>query len=140
MDITVWMSSANDEVQAEGEQVARDAPDGPERPSVAAWALVYPTGWAGERRQPVVLFPARSRNWPYAAGDNSRRRVSLLTHEYAGTLWSNVGPNISRSAGPHNSWRLRGRTTGSGGTALDLLSCTEPLLGYPRGHTPFSDY
>ncbi|GBP24898.1 hypothetical protein EVAR_12562_1 [Eumeta japonica] len=48
-------------------------------------------------------------SWPYAAGDNSRRRVSLLTHEYAGTLWSNVGPNISRSAGPHDSWRPRGQ-------------------------------
>ncbi|GBP67355.1 hypothetical protein EVAR_51426_1 [Eumeta japonica] len=45
------------------------------------------------------------------------------------------GTNISRSAGPHDSWRPRGCTTGSGGTALDLF-CVGPLLGYPRGHTP----
>ncbi|GBP84827.1 Lipid droplet-associated hydrolase [Eumeta japonica] len=115
MDITVWMSSPNDEVLA----VASGSDTGgsrrtasrtvPERPSVAAWALVYPRVGGGARRQPGGC-------WPYAAGDNSRRRVSLLTHRVRGTLWSNVGPNISRSAGPHDSWRPRG-VTGSGGTA-----------------------
>ncbi|GBP08456.1 hypothetical protein EVAR_77152_1 [Eumeta japonica] len=108
MDITVWMSSPNDVVPAVAEAGATRVARGgqllqtvPERPSVAAWALVYPRVGDGARRQPGCC-------WPYAAGDNSRRRVSLLTHEYAGTLWSNVGPNISRSAGPHDSWRPRG--------------------------------
>ncbi|GBP82726.1 hypothetical protein EVAR_84920_1 [Eumeta japonica] len=69
MDITVWMSSPNDEVPAvaeagatrvvRGGQPLRTVPGGPR---VAAWALVYSTGWRrGERRQPGVgLFPARS--------------------------------------------------------------------------------
>ncbi|GBP31629.1 hypothetical protein EVAR_84075_1 [Eumeta japonica] len=68
MDITVWMSSPSDEVPAAAEKrgATRVARGGqplrtvPERPSVAAWALVYPTGWRrGERRQPggLVCFP-----------------------------------------------------------------------------------
>ncbi|GBP46773.1 hypothetical protein EVAR_10740_1 [Eumeta japonica] len=66
MDITVWMSSPNDVVPAVAEAGATRVARGgqllqtvPERPSVAAWALVYPTGWRrGERRQPgLVCFP-----------------------------------------------------------------------------------
>ncbi|GBP64416.1 hypothetical protein EVAR_19868_1 [Eumeta japonica] len=55
MDITVWMSSPNDEVPAVAEAGATRVARGgqlrtvPERPSVAAWALVYPTGWRRAR-------------------------------------------------------------------------------------------
>ncbi|GBP47451.1 hypothetical protein EVAR_85043_1 [Eumeta japonica] len=64
--ITVWMSSPNDEVPAvakggrHGWLAADSPPDGPGAALVAAWALVYPTGWRrGERRQPggLVCFP-----------------------------------------------------------------------------------
>ncbi|GBP06722.1 hypothetical protein EVAR_92664_1 [Eumeta japonica] len=63
MDLTVWMSSPNDEVPAVAEAGSDTggsrrtaSPDGPGRPSVAAWALVYPTGWRrGERRQPGLV-------------------------------------------------------------------------------------
>ncbi|GBP01092.1 hypothetical protein EVAR_101287_1 [Eumeta japonica] len=116
------MSSPNDEVPA----VAGRGRHGwftadsfsqtvPERPSVAAWALVYPRvgtgrgssrGWFVSRKirklfrsrgwsyrptfRPIGIRPIiRNKfrafrhpySWPYAAGDNSRRRVSLLTHE-----------------------------------------------------------
>ncbi|GBP20957.1 hypothetical protein EVAR_9528_1 [Eumeta japonica] len=46
------------------------------------------------------------------------------------------GTNISRSAGPHDSWRPRGRTTGSGGTALDFL-CRASTRIPERPHTMF---
>ncbi|GBP87288.1 hypothetical protein EVAR_86870_1 [Eumeta japonica] len=56
MDITVWMSSPNDVVPAVAEAGATRVARGgqllqtvPERPSVAAWALVYPTGWRRAR-------------------------------------------------------------------------------------------
>ncbi|GBP06715.1 hypothetical protein EVAR_92659_1 [Eumeta japonica] len=98
----------------------------PERPSVAAWALVYHGLETGERRPGLAVCCWRQ----------FTQEVSLLTHEYAGTLWSNVGPNISRSAGPHDSWRPRGRTTGSGGTALDLLSCAASILSSSHRQPP----
>ncbi|GBP42215.1 hypothetical protein EVAR_25842_1 [Eumeta japonica] len=100
MDITVWMSSQTMPTVAGRERhgcLAADSFSGPGAAPVAAWALVYPRVGDGARRQPGSC-------WPYAAGDNSRRRVSLLTHEYAGTLWSNVGQTFHASAGPHDSW------------------------------------
>ncbi|GBP91811.1 hypothetical protein EVAR_56526_1 [Eumeta japonica] len=62
MDITVWMSSPNDVVPAVAEagttRVARGGSSQtvPERPSVAAWALVYPRVGDRARRQPGVGF------------------------------------------------------------------------------------
>ncbi|GBP91098.1 hypothetical protein EVAR_22433_1 [Eumeta japonica] len=64
MDITVWMSSPNDEVPAVAEAGSTGgsrrtvSPDGPGRPSVAAWALVYhglEAGRGGSRG--LVCFP-----------------------------------------------------------------------------------
>ncbi|GBP62142.1 hypothetical protein EVAR_46111_1 [Eumeta japonica] len=67
MDITVWMSSPNDEVPAVAEAerhgwlAADSLSDGPGRPSVAAWALVYPRVGGGARGgSRGGLFPARS--------------------------------------------------------------------------------
>ncbi|GBP44576.1 hypothetical protein EVAR_75033_1 [Eumeta japonica] len=68
MDITVWMSSPNDVVPAVAEAGSDTggsrrtaSPDGPGRPSVAAWALVYPrVGDGREAAAGVGLFPARS--------------------------------------------------------------------------------
>ncbi|GBP68384.1 hypothetical protein EVAR_99060_1 [Eumeta japonica] len=137
MDITVWMSSPNDEVPAVAEAGSDTggsrrtaSPDGPGAALGGSVGFGLPHGLeAGREAAAGGGLSNISYSCTYAAGDNSCRRVSLLTHEYAGTLWSNVGPNISRSAGPHYSWRPRGRTTGSGGTALDLLSCAGPQLG-----------
>ncbi|GBP90875.1 hypothetical protein EVAR_78525_1 [Eumeta japonica] len=61
MDITVWMSSPNDGARGRGSgsdtggsrRTALQTV--PERPSVAAWALVYPTGWRRARRQPGLV-------------------------------------------------------------------------------------
>ncbi|GBP37938.1 hypothetical protein EVAR_84924_1 [Eumeta japonica] len=109
MDITVW-TSPNDVVPAVAEAgsdtVARGGQLRRSRSALGgSVGFGLPHGLeTGERRQPGGPSDIPY-SWPYAAGDNSRRRVSLLTHEYAGTLWSNVGPNISRSAGPHDSWR-----------------------------------
>ncbi|GBP81499.1 hypothetical protein EVAR_64208_1 [Eumeta japonica] len=108
------------------------SPDGPGAALGGSVGFGLPHGLeTGERRQP---------GWPYAAGDNSRRRVSLLTHEYAGTLWSNVGPNISRSAGPHDSWRPRGRTTGSGGTALTSFCGASTRIPERPHHVQIIEY
>ncbi|GBP57218.1 hypothetical protein EVAR_82930_1 [Eumeta japonica] len=144
MDITVWMSSPNDEVPAVAEAGSDTggsrrtvSPDGPGAALGGSVGFGLPTGWEARGGSRGWAF-GHPYSWPYAAGDNSRRRVSLLTHEYAGTLWSNVGPNISRSAGPHDSWRPRGR--------IWRWHCPGPpfLCGastrIPRGHTPCSDY
>ncbi|GBP49818.1 hypothetical protein EVAR_83767_1 [Eumeta japonica] len=95
MDITVWMSSPNDEVPAVAgaTQVARGGQPlrtVPKRPRWQCGLWFTPRLEAGRGGSRGLVVSARSRNWPYGAGDNSRRRVSLLTHEYAGTLWSNV--------------------------------------------------
>ncbi|GBP69335.1 hypothetical protein EVAR_49622_1 [Eumeta japonica] len=66
MDITVWMSSPNDVVPAVAEAGSDTggsrrtaSPDGPGRPSVAAWALVYPRVGDGARggSRGLVCFP-----------------------------------------------------------------------------------
>ncbi|GBP21275.1 hypothetical protein EVAR_11670_1 [Eumeta japonica] len=91
MDITVWMSSPNDVVPAVAEAGSDTggsrrtaSPDGPGAALGGSVGFGLPHGLeTGERRQPGAFGHPHS--WPYAAGDNSRRRVSLLTHEYAGT-------------------------------------------------------
>ncbi|GBP85205.1 hypothetical protein EVAR_47641_1 [Eumeta japonica] len=141
MDITVWMSSPNDVVPAvagsgsdTGGSRRTASPDGPGAALGGSVGFGLPHGLeTGERRQPGAFGHPYS--WPYAAGDNSRRRVSLLTHEYAGTLVQ-CGTNISRSAGPHDSWRPRGRTTGSGGTALTSFLWASTRIP-ERPHTMF---
>ncbi|GBP93550.1 hypothetical protein EVAR_90116_1 [Eumeta japonica] len=145
MDITVWMSSPNDVVPA----VAEAGSDtGGSRRTASRRSRSGPRWQRGLWFTPRVGDGARGgsrgafghpHSWPYAAGDNSRRRVSPDSR-VRGHLWSNVGPNISRSAGPHDSWRPRGRTTGSGGTALTFLCGAS--TGYPRGthHVQIIEY
>ncbi|GBP42836.1 hypothetical protein EVAR_83355_1 [Eumeta japonica] len=126
MDITVWMSSPNDEVPAvaeagatrvaRGGQLLRRSRSGPRwqrglwfthgleagreaaagvglfpqdrgsylDPEVELRAYFRPIGIRPIIRNKFRAF-GHPHSWPYAAGDNSRRRVSLLTHEYAGT-------------------------------------------------------
>ncbi|GBP50667.1 hypothetical protein EVAR_34175_1 [Eumeta japonica] len=78
----------------------------PERPSVAAWALVYPTGWrrarGGSRGLSDIPY-----SWPYAAGDNSRRRVSPDSRVRGHSLVQ-CGTKHFTQRGPHDSWRPRG--------------------------------
>ncbi|GBO98866.1 hypothetical protein EVAR_85049_1 [Eumeta japonica] len=119
--ITVWMSSPNDEVPAVAKRgatrVARGGQSsGRSRAALeAAWALVYPRVGGGARggsRGPIGIRPIIEINLGLSdipivgrmlletipqegfSPDSRYRRHSLV----------NVGPNISRSAGPHDSW------------------------------------
>ncbi|GBP30768.1 hypothetical protein EVAR_82510_1 [Eumeta japonica] len=107
MDITVWMSSPNDEVPAVAEAGGDTggsrrtaSPDGPGATLGGRVDFGLPHRLEAGREVAAggLGLSDTPYSWPYAAGDNSRRKVSFQTHEYAGTLWYNVGPNISRSA------------------------------------------
>ncbi|GBP97767.1 hypothetical protein EVAR_97627_1 [Eumeta japonica] len=136
MDITVWMSSPNDVVPAVAEAGSDTggsrrtaSPDGPGAAPVAAWALVYPTGWRrarGGSRGLLAVCCWRQFTQEGFSPDSRVRGHSLVQ----------CGTNISRSAGPHDSWRPRGRTTGSGGTALTFLVRASTRIP-ERPHTMF---
>ncbi|GBP13465.1 hypothetical protein EVAR_74675_1 [Eumeta japonica] len=134
MDITVWMSSPNDVVPAvaeagatrvaRGGQLLQTVPGGP-RWQRGLWFT--PRVGDGLRRQPGLLAVCCWRQFTQE-GFSPDSRVR-------GHLWSNVGPTF-HAARVRMTVGGRVATTGSGGTALDLL-CVGPLLGYPRGHTMF---
>ncbi|GBP24414.1 hypothetical protein EVAR_19289_1 [Eumeta japonica] len=101
MDITVWMSSPNDEVpvvaEAGATRVARGSFSGRSRAaSVAAWALVYPTSW---RRSE-------------AAAGGLRVRMTVGGRVYNWQRWHCPGPPFLCGAStriperPHTMFRL----------------------------------
>ncbi|GBP39836.1 hypothetical protein EVAR_29066_1 [Eumeta japonica] len=150
MDITVWMSSPNDEVPAVAEAGATRVARGGQllgRSRAALGGSVgfgLPTGWRrgeaaaggwfvsrkiGEGLSDIPIVGRMLLETIHAGGFSPDSRV----RRHSGPMWDQT----FHSAGPHDSWRPRGRTTGSSGTALDLLSCAGPLLGYQRPHTMF---
>ncbi|GBP37978.1 hypothetical protein EVAR_84965_1 [Eumeta japonica] len=83
MDITVWMSSPNDEVPAvaagsdTGGSRRTASPDGPGAALGGSVGFGLPHGLGGGARGGSGGWAfGHPYSWPYAAGDNSRRRVS----------------------------------------------------------------
>ncbi|GBP10439.1 hypothetical protein EVAR_76307_1 [Eumeta japonica] len=136
MDITVWMSSPNDVVPAVAEAGSDTggsrrtaSPDGPGAASVAAWALVYPTGWRrGERRQPGLLAVCCWRQFTQE-GFSPDSRV----RGHSGPMWDQT------------FHAARVRMTVGGRVAVQLAAVALPWTSFlcgastriPEGHTMF---
>ncbi|GBP48158.1 hypothetical protein EVAR_74663_1 [Eumeta japonica] len=96
MDITVWMSSQTMWCPRSRKRGATRVARGgqllqtvPERPSVAAWALVYPrVGTGREAAAGVGLFPARSGKLFRSRGGATGLLLGLLG---LGLLYENLG-------------------------------------------------